>query len=353
MAERSIELSHCLFQYASAHCQRCQQACPQKAINGREIDATLCDDCGLCTGVCPTGAVVAHVDYAAGLSQVTAMERQLLVCDAVRPSPFPCLGFLNRRLLWAQAQRGDVYVELSHCEACRPAVYNWLRQEIAAANAALAEPQGTASSVNDGSTATTPVAAGNLSAKPAGSGPDAGAAAAPTPRIHLVQLKGERQAAQPLLEKGVSRRGIFSALLHAARAKVEEVEQRNATALGLRFDSTEYILQTAGQREPAQIPHLFPGISVARRCNVCGLCASVCPENALQCSWGKKEVRFDPLACTGCGLCVQNCGSDALTLLEAFDGQTVFRPQEQSAAASPQVAATLPDTDATDMEEEE
>jgi len=269
---------------------------------------------------------VSSVDYAAGLAQVAAAERQLIVCAAVRPSPFPCLGFLNRRLLWAQAQRGDVYVELSHCAACRPAVYDWLRQEIAAANAALTTR--TSQSATDTQDSA-------------------------RPRIHIVRLKGERPAGdKPLLEKGVSRRGIFAALLHAARDKVEEVEQRNAAAMGVRFDSTDYVVHQVGTLESSAIPALFYGLQVSRRCNVCGLCASVCPENALRCSWSDKNIRFSPLACTGCGLCVNTCGQDALTLLDAFAGETTFYPRQLAAEPVESEVMTLPDTDATDMEEE-
>ena len=137
MAKRSIELARCLYQYTMTHCERCEKICPQGAIAGHTIDTAKCDDCGLCTAVCPTGAIEACVNYEDGLEQVMQEERQLLVCDKCRTSPFPCLGFLNRRLLWTLAQAGDVYLALGACAGCKPAVCEWLQAEAAAANEAL------------------------------------------------------------------------------------------------------------------------------------------------------------------------------------------------------------------------
>ena len=57
MALRNVDLNRCLFHYTNITCNRCQEICPQQAICNREIDREKCDNCGLCTAVCPTGAI--------------------------------------------------------------------------------------------------------------------------------------------------------------------------------------------------------------------------------------------------------------------------------------------------------
>ena len=58
MAYRSIDFEHCLRRYQGASCHRCEMICPNKAIHDGQIDEPLCDDCGLCTAVCPMGLSV-------------------------------------------------------------------------------------------------------------------------------------------------------------------------------------------------------------------------------------------------------------------------------------------------------
>ena len=50
------------------------------------------------------------------------------------------------------------------------------------------------------------------------------------------------------------------------------------------------------------------------KCTYCGVCAEVCPFNALKVknnSWNKKER-----SCFGCGVCVENCKNDALSYVD-------------------------------------
>lgn len=291
MADRSIDLTKCLFQYSSANCSRCEEICPQKAISQHAIDAEACDGCGLCTAVCPTGAVVAHVDYAKGLQELMEKEKPLLICQDVRKSDFPCLGFLNRRVLWSLARDKDIYLELSHCAACRPAVHDWLKQEADACNEELR-----AEGVEQ--------------------------------RVHLVRVKEDTRQKQAFMERGVARRGLFHALFHAARDEVEAVEKRQAVAFGVHFDAAVFVKERVGDLSAGETPPLFYGLDVGKSCNACGLCASVCPEDALSCNWATKVVTFHPLRCTGCGICTKTCGQNALRILPAFDGRVTFSPTE-------------------------
>ncbi|GAB6157404.1 4Fe-4S binding protein [Desulfotomaculum varum] len=61
-----------------------------------------------------------------------------------------------------------------------------------------------------------------------------------------------------------------------------------------------------------------PGRYEIKICNQCGLCAAVCPAEAIQETDG--VYRIDKEKCTGCGACVEACPSDAM----------VWHPAEQA-----------------------
>jgi ferredoxin len=47
------------------------------------------------------------------------------------------------------------------------------------------------------------------------------------------------------------------------------------------------------------------------QCVECGICADVCPTDAITVN-GKAII--DPQLCTGCGACVEECAQDAISL---------------------------------------
>lgn len=57
------------------------------------------------------------------------------------------------------------------------------------------------------------------------------------------------------------------------------------------------------------------------RCSKCGLCAAVCPHNAI--SVKEDEVKIDPEFCKGCGLCYSTCPSKAVRLVNMEEFQIV------------------------------
>lgn len=272
MAKREIDLNRCLFHYANASCRRCEKICPQQAIKNREFDAARCDDCGLCTAVCPTGAIWSRVDYDTYLTQTQKLEPQVLLCEKVSPlkSSMHCLGALNRRLLWALAEKQPLAIDTSRCASCKPAVANWLDAEITACNKVLAD-EGKSS-------------------------------------IRLVHVKETQKAATPQ----VGRRSFFSSLFQATARGVADFT-KSQTEQPYAFDPVVWLEKQglAANRD------IFPRITANEHCNACGLCTMLCPENALTIktdSTGKKMLSFTPLLCTNCQLCIGNCPHKALTL---------------------------------------
>lgn len=283
MPQRQIDLNRCLFNYTNISCNRCQTICPQKAIKNREIAAEKCDNCGLCTAVCPTGAIQSDTDYDAALTAAQQLTPQVLMCRKVSPSGMPCLGALNRRLLWALAAKQPLAIDTSRCAACNPAVFQWLNIEINACNEAL---------------------------QTVGKAP-----------LKLVHVKEASPAPQ-----SVARRSFFRSLFHAAADTATEIAAAQ-TQRQYAFDPVIWL--TKQDISPCA---LFPGIALQASCTACGLCTMLCPEKALSLNHTEtgKELAFNPVKCTACGLCINNCPQTALKLLPQFDGHTHFSLTEQT-----------------------
>ncbi|SHK60630.1 4Fe-4S binding domain-containing protein [Selenomonas ruminantium] len=286
MPKRNIDLNRCLFHYTNVSCNRCQAICPQSAIQNRDIDAEKCDNCGLCTAVCPTGAIQSDADYDAVLTVTQNFTPQVLMCRKVSPAGMPCLGALNRRLLWALAEKQPLAIDTSRCAACNPAVFQWLETEIAACNDAL---------------------------QAAGKAP-----------LKLVHVKDAAPAAKP-----VARRSFFRSLFHAAADTATEIAAAQ-TQQQYAFDPVIWL-----EKQGASPCSLFPGLTMQASCTACGLCTMLCPEKALTIRDGR-ELAFNPVRCTACGLCHNNCPQSSLKLLPSFNGQTAF-PLRTDAPSPPTV----------------
>lgn len=272
MAKRTIMLTRCLFQYNNVHCNRCERICPQQAIHNRIVDEARCDDCGLCTAVCPTGAILSGVDYDGCLARTKELCPQVLMCRKVDKKGMPCLGALNRRLLWSLAETNDLAIDTSRCQECNPAVASWLDKEIAACNAVF-ERQG-------------------------------------RKKITLVHVK----AAQPAA-KQVARRGFFRSLIQSTAQGVKDFTEEQIKRQ-YTFDGVFWL-----EKQQTTPNELFFGMEISDACNACGLCLSLCPEKALHFSEnaGGKSVQFDAQKCSACGLCSGNCPQQAMKLLPSWE----------------------------------
>jgi formate hydrogenlyase subunit 6/NADH:ubiquinone oxidoreductase subunit I len=284
LSKRSIDLRRCLVRDGKVSCHRCAEICPQKAITDHVIDMERCDGCGLCSAVCPAAAITASEDYAGALAKAEKLQPKVLMCEKAGAEGAPCLGFLNRRLLWAMAYDRGLCLDISQCQSCRPAVYDWLLQEIDACDEALQE-----------------------------SG---------RPKIRLVHVKKGAEPKKPV--KKVERRNFFSALFHSTTEGLQEIAAAQMEHAYV-FDEADWLKQR--QMEPN---HLFYSLEIQAGCTACGLCAVVCPTQALTMERGigtakaKGSLHFQPLACTDCGLCTAHCPVRVISVLPHFTGKRQF-----------------------------
>jgi ferredoxin len=69
-------------------------------------------------------------------------------------------------------------------------------------------------------------------------------------------------------------------------------------------------------------------VAVGSQCTLCGLCAQLCPQEALRRTQDEGEVclLFDPAPCDGCAACQQQCPEGAMTVEPSptYEGQRVL-----------------------------
>ena len=92
--------------YVTSECRKCEQVCPQNAITNNIIDDKRCDDCGICVVECPVNGIQSLIPYQSAVEKLADHENVILQCEKRdTESPFPCLGFLDGRMLLAIGQQ--------------------------------------------------------------------------------------------------------------------------------------------------------------------------------------------------------------------------------------------------------
>lgn len=256
-------------------CSRCLDACPTSALSFQDrgtgkqlITSDACHGCSQCVPACPTEALVS-TEINDLLDEKADINPLQLSCHRLAPDPqftrVHCLRALGRdTFAWLAAKNpGGVTLHLpDQCRGCRAGVAsaegadNWL-----AMVTTYAEIQDqTAES-------------------------EYRAAPASVSRRDL--LLGRAAPALPFVRSGDT----------APRARRQ---LRELSALEL---------QSTTQRQPA-LPQLTLN---AEACEAHGVCARVCPTDALQES-ATGELIFKPDFCLDCGHCLSGCPEQALTM---------------------------------------
>jgi ferredoxin len=304
-------------------CERCMDVCPENAISidpSPDINS-VCSDCGLCRIACPTEVFETYPDTDEYLLRqaklvVSAVGRSALIvrCREARTPgeksvEVACLGSISENFLVAAALLGVGSVALVKgvCRSCskRPGERQ-LRESMEIAGR-LARSLGLEGFV---------------------------------PTLEECPKTGE---------SSVARREIFSAIGNRLRAgfgaatidsgagdREREIFEALCTSsddagtVGRRRDLLRRILLADAGTENVStaLPWHIPDID-EMRCSACGICASVCPTQALtETPADRRRVfAFHATECTSCGLCEEACPegaidlSDELTVAEFLDGK--------------------------------
>jgi ferredoxin len=279
----SVDRERCLNDnYKRAACRRCADACPEGCFDEKlVVDAGRCNDCGLCLAVCPVDAMKGENFPRSPLDKVFADPAApvAFACRRRADSPWPCLGFLDGRLLLALVLSGEAGGRRVAVDdaVCAPLAPGSGRQT--GGNAHRGQP---------------PSAAGRQTNDRAGRSGR--------------RMDGARKADLPA--------AFFASLMGAAIDTVREVAAAGAGAEPLprhkwfadHADAAAFIGETPSP--------FFAALTIGGACLACGLCIRICPRRALTAEDHGSALDFyhHPARCTGCGLCAVHCPQQALAV---------------------------------------
>ncbi len=278
-------------------CQQCLTACPADAISSVDfviqVNPYLCQGCGTCTSVCPTGAMsYAYPRAGDTLTAVRTMLRHYLQAGGNRP----CILFYESDL--QQHVEPDALPDhilpcaLEEIAAC--GMETWLSALAWGAGhvVLLTEAQSLTPAVTQQLDITREILRG-ISYR--------------DDRLHVFSFTHTQALAQQL-----DRLAPCPCDVPAEFAALDE--KRTMIFLAL-----EHLLAHVPASPPTEIT-LSPGAPFGRievnrdQCTLCMSCASLCPRGAIAAGGDTPVLKFVESECVQCGLCEAGCPEDAIRL---------------------------------------
>ena len=300
------------YRFRYSECRRCADACPHDAIGlddeGARVDAARCQNCGLCSSACRTGAWHAdNIQRVELLKQAIKAPQWSFACapsGATADGIVPCLGALDATMLAYLGKRA-IPVELrgaGHCVECAHGAKGAAQIDAHLEAAAMLRD----ASGETWAAVTVVAAAPERRANATGF--------VPSRRQLFRRLVGRattevQQATEPV----PAPEPVPDKAIRAARPFV--TEQRELMQIIARTKTrVPFAL-----REHEVLPLMK--LALADGCTSCEACFRACPTGALQVretdtAWSL-TFRFD--ACVACEVCLEVCQPRVLHPMPAFD----------------------------------
>jgi ferredoxin len=291
--------------------------CPRHAISFDEsikIDVDKCDDCGICTGVCPTGALEGMGPTNAELiHRVEQLEGTASVAFAC-PKAFKgsndhviavnCIGRLDESILIGAVAHGISQVSLvdGSCRDCPSSAGRKAAAQAVAESNALAQAFGISPRISF---------VAEVPFQTAAPGGTAASSEALSRRAFLTAFFRETKATAALTVGAVLEKESEK----TAECKKGELPQRLSAKRQLLLERLPRLGQLANP--DFGLEHgSFATCHIKPSCTACQMCAFFCPTGALSKTEqnGKPAMTFRASRCTNCRLCAEVCYWKSLDL---------------------------------------
>ncbi|MBM3569837.1 MAG: hypothetical protein FJX46_13915 [Alphaproteobacteria bacterium] len=292
-------------------CGLCRDACPVRALGGGAWNVALqgdaCVGCGLCAAACPTGALEVEgfglPATSADLPLAIECRRVPAVAKTEGAASVPCLGGLDEVTLVAGARRAEgglALIDRGWCAGCEigrcPEPWRAAQDEAQATLRAIA-----------------PSLAARIRIE-----------RRPLPTNWALPMQAATRP-EPAMERRALLRGLLAVPSEdARRAESRRVVSGRGAVEPRKTRRLQAAIAALAAAEGVAFPaQLRPKVAIGEGCDLDGICAAICPTEAL---WldradGKRAIRFRADWCMACGECQRACRSRALRLGVAGEDQ--------------------------------
>ena len=288
--------------HRKAQCTLCADACPEKVFkwdDSIKIDAHKCTGCGVCTSVCPTGALEAHnpsnEEILEQIKELPITSSTLtFVCPSVESEggnaaiQVSCLGRVDESLILGAVALGiqNIVLNERECANCPKKSGHTIAQRAVSESIKILQTCGNSARVEFVTTSDF--------------------------------LNQPSQKKKPTLSTNK---------VHNSTQELNPTQTTQKGELPVRLPAKKQILKSSLQNivdlnNLSELnSELWATIKINENCTGCQMCAFFCPTGALKKTMeeGKPAIVFNQTDCTNCHLCLDICYTNSIELSTQVD----------------------------------